>query len=198
MRLGRYICAAAAKRVRGLFGSTMFGLSFWEITVVLVVALVVLGPKRLPELARTLGGALRTLRRASSDIRSALDEPLREMREPLEEIRQDLYQTVHHFEEQVERALDREESAVRHALVDEPPALAAAKDLHLPPPGDDVERAVTGDGSEGVPPSDEDGRVAVDVSAFAAVLPAGPPPGSELAEDGAERALEAPKGEVGG
>jgi len=39
-----------------------------ELIVILVVALVVLGPQRLPELARTLGKALAEFRRQTSDI----------------------------------------------------------------------------------------------------------------------------------
>lgn len=33
----------------------MFGFSFWEISIILVIALLVIGPERLPKLARTLG-----------------------------------------------------------------------------------------------------------------------------------------------
>jgi len=39
-----------------------------ELIVILVVALVVLGPKRLPEVARTLGKAIAEFRRQTSDI----------------------------------------------------------------------------------------------------------------------------------
>jgi len=40
-----------------------------ELLVIFVVALLVLGPKRLPELARSLGRGLAEFRRASSDLR---------------------------------------------------------------------------------------------------------------------------------
>ena len=71
--------------------------------MILVVALLVLGPKRLPELARTVGKGLRELRRASGDLRSAIEEPLEEVRKPLEDIRSELVDTVHGFEQEVER-----------------------------------------------------------------------------------------------
>ena len=44
-----------------------------EILVVLVVALIVFGPKRLPEVGRQVGSAVRELRRMQDTVRSELD-----------------------------------------------------------------------------------------------------------------------------
>jgi sec-independent protein translocase protein TatB len=52
----------------------MFGLGFAEILVILVVALLVFGPDRLPELARSLGRGLGEFRRASNDLRRSVME----------------------------------------------------------------------------------------------------------------------------
>ena len=52
----------------------MFGIGFSEILLILVVALVVIGPKRLPELARILGRGLAEIRRASDEFRGVLNE----------------------------------------------------------------------------------------------------------------------------
>lgn len=81
----------------------MFGLGFWELAIILVVAFLVLGPKKLPDLARSLGKGLRDLRRASEDLRSSIQEPLDEIRKPLEEIRSDLADTVYQVQDQIER-----------------------------------------------------------------------------------------------
>ncbi len=51
----------------------MFGMGWFEILVILVLALVVLGPEKLPGIARTAGKMMRQLRRATSDLRQAID-----------------------------------------------------------------------------------------------------------------------------
>jgi len=51
----------------------MFGIGPSELLVILVVALLVLGPKRLPEIARALGKGLAEFRRATADVTSELD-----------------------------------------------------------------------------------------------------------------------------
>jgi len=54
----------------------MFGIGPMELVVIVVVALLIFGPQRLPEFARTLGKGLAEFRRASNDLRQtlALDE----------------------------------------------------------------------------------------------------------------------------
>jgi len=70
----------------------LFGISFVELLVVLLVALVVLGPDKLPPLLRTVGGALGRLRRITSELRSqtGIDDLLRRegLTGGLEELRQ--------------------------------------------------------------------------------------------------------------
>lgn len=51
----------------------MFGIGAQELVIICVVALLVFGPKRLPELARTLGKGMAEFRRASSDLRASLE-----------------------------------------------------------------------------------------------------------------------------
>jgi sec-independent protein translocase protein TatB len=60
----------------------MFGIGGWEMLLILVVALVVFGPKRLPELARSLGRGLAEFRRASTDLRKSFDLDLDSNRTP--------------------------------------------------------------------------------------------------------------------
>ena len=54
----------------------MFGIGLPELVVILAVALIVLGPQRLPEVARMLGRAYAQLRRASEEFQNTIRQDL--------------------------------------------------------------------------------------------------------------------------
>ena len=56
----------------------MFGIGMTELMVIFVIGLLVLGPKRLPELARSLGKGLAEFRRASNDLRRGFSDVVEE------------------------------------------------------------------------------------------------------------------------
>lgn len=51
----------------------MFGIGTGEILVILVIALLILGPKELPRVARTIGKTMRELQRTKDEIRDSID-----------------------------------------------------------------------------------------------------------------------------
>jgi sec-independent protein translocase protein TatB len=51
----------------------MFGIGSTELIVILVVALLVLGPKKLPEIARSLGKGMAEFRRMSTDVKRTIE-----------------------------------------------------------------------------------------------------------------------------
>jgi len=60
----------------------MFGsVSFNEILMILVLALLIFGPKRLPQIGRTIGRALGEFRRASSELKRTVEVEMREVDE---------------------------------------------------------------------------------------------------------------------
>jgi TatA/E family protein of Tat protein translocase len=53
-------------------------LGFPELIIIFVVALLVFGPRKLPELGRSLGKGLSEFKRASNDLRQTLDDEIRD------------------------------------------------------------------------------------------------------------------------
>lgn len=51
----------------------MFGIGMQELVLILVIALIILGPKKLPDVAKSLGKALNEFKRATSDIKDSLE-----------------------------------------------------------------------------------------------------------------------------
>ena len=51
----------------------MLGLGFSEIMVVLVLALIIIGPKKLPEVAKTMGKLYAQLKKAMDDLKESVD-----------------------------------------------------------------------------------------------------------------------------
>ncbi len=56
----------------------MPSLGFGEILIILLFALIIFGPRRLPEMGRTIGRSLREFRSAAAELRQELDVELEE------------------------------------------------------------------------------------------------------------------------
>jgi sec-independent protein translocase protein TatB len=101
-------------------------LSIPHLIIIFLVALVVFGPQKLPELARTLGKLMAEFRKATGDLRSTFDEHMRELE--LEAQRLDLQKR--------ELELARQQSQQRAQQSNAPPQqslLPAAVDQSVQP-----------------------------------------------------------------
>lgn len=56
----------------------MFGIGFPELLLIMAIALIVLGPKRLPDIARALGRGFSEFKKATDELKNTFEEETRE------------------------------------------------------------------------------------------------------------------------
>lgn len=76
----------------------MFDLGMQELIVIFVVALLVFGPKRLPELGKTLGKGISELKRAMHGVKEQMDAELHEIEQPIS-LENDILKDINKTEE---------------------------------------------------------------------------------------------------
>jgi sec-independent protein translocase protein TatB len=64
----------------------MFGLSFGELAIVAILALVLLGPDKLPETARTLGKTLKDLKKATDGLKDQFESEMYSAEKSIEQL----------------------------------------------------------------------------------------------------------------
>lgn len=101
----------------------MFGIGLPELVIILVVALIVFGPKKLPELAKALGRGMSEFKKASEEIKDSLN-----LNEELREVKNDLDDSVRGAEKSLESAAQETqgEEALKAELPHETPDSAQA------------------------------------------------------------------------
>ncbi len=74
----------------------MFGIGMPELILIAVVALIVLGPKKLPELAKSMGKAMREFKKATSELKETfqIDEDVSEVKKAFSDFHSEVNQAV--------------------------------------------------------------------------------------------------------
>lgn len=71
----------------------MFGnIGFPELLIILIIALLIFGPKKLPEVGRNIGRAIKEFRRASDELKEKIENEIKaeDLRDLQEELRKDV------------------------------------------------------------------------------------------------------------
>jgi sec-independent protein translocase protein TatB len=151
----------------------MFDIGFSEMLVIAIVALIVIGPERLPKVARTLGHLFGRMQRYVNDVKADIS---REMElDELRKLQTTIQDATQSFEQSVKREVSAAESGFQKLAQDIDPAAAspsapappAAEPLPPPQPSAVVSH------SEPVPgeltPAEASAQLKLDLSAAPAV-----------------------------
>ncbi len=112
----------------------MFDIGFSEMIVIAIVALVVIGPERLPKVARTAGHLLGRLQRYVSDVKADIN---REMQiEELKRLQAEVQESARSVEQSVTsqlQAVQQSAQVARDAVLGSPPPADASSPAVQPP-----------------------------------------------------------------
>ncbi|MBO6783874.1 MAG: twin-arginine translocase subunit TatB [Alphaproteobacteria bacterium] len=135
----------------------MFDLGWPELMLIMVVALIVIGPKELPNAIRTVAGVMRKVRSAAREFQSGLDDIARES--GLDDVKRDLTDIEHYDPGEALDAIAESDSDLLN-LQDDPEAVNSILDPARKPdssqkPGEGDPEAVETAAADGDQPSGE-------------------------------------------
>ena len=126
----------------------MFDISFGELMVIGVVALVVIGPEKLPKVARTDGALVGRAQRYVNNVKADIHREVN--LSELKQVQSDLTSAAEHFQQSMQKEITEAQQSVaqvateaQHAVTAPsappvtPPAIPAATSAAAPPPSSD-------------------------------------------------------------
>jgi Tat protein translocase TatB subunit len=133
----------------------MFGIGMPELILIAVVALIVLGPKKLPDLAKSMGRAVREFRKATSELKETLqvDSEFSEVKKAFNDFQSDVNKSI-----QPEPKVEAQPAGNSQTAADAPaPGATAADPTSAAPPAadklDELKKAFQAWNSESAPDS---------------------------------------------
>ena len=105
----------------------MFDIAFTELMVIGVIALIVIGPEKLPRMARTVGHLAGRLQRYVSDVKADINreielDELRKMRDSMQQAAQEMQTSVQSELNKTEADLNKAVDEAKEAIEDKKPA----------------------------------------------------------------------------
>lgn len=96
----------------------MFGIGLGEFVILAILAIIVLGPEKLPGAARTLGRFVWEIRRAWDEVRDTVREEVMHIQQPLQEVREAGRATAALLREETRKAGESLQTSVQEAVRD--------------------------------------------------------------------------------
>lgn len=74
----------------------MFGIGMPEMIMIFIVALIVIGPKKLPDIAKGLGRAFNEFKKATNEFKESMgiDDEMRDVKHAFDEMNKDIQDTI--------------------------------------------------------------------------------------------------------
>jgi TatA/E family protein of Tat protein translocase len=83
---------------------------FSEMLIIFVVALLVFGPKKLPELGKSLGKGIREFRKATNELKSTWEDQIRDIQAPLDDVKKDINQVGQDMKTDLYKSIEPEQA----------------------------------------------------------------------------------------
>ncbi len=122
----------------------MFDIGFSELIIIAIVALIVIGPERLPKVARTVGHLIGRMQRYVNDVKADIS---REMElDELKKLRSSMEETARSFEQSVQKEIRETEGALNSVVESAKPDTESepAPATDVPPSPGESRRAESG------------------------------------------------------
>jgi sec-independent protein translocase protein TatA len=81
-------------------------LGFSEMLMIFVIALLVFGPKKLPELGKSLGKGIREFKKATEELKSNWEDQVKDITQPLNDVKQDIHSVGQNLKSDLYKHLD--------------------------------------------------------------------------------------------
>src|SRR5438105_12106888 len=85
-------------------------LGFSEMLLIFIVALLVFGPKKLPELGKSLGKGIREFKKATDELKSSWEDQVKDIKAPLDDVKRDIHEMGRDLKSDFYKSIETEHS----------------------------------------------------------------------------------------
>jgi TatA/E family protein of Tat protein translocase len=105
-------------------------LGFQEIVMIFVVALLVFGPKKLPELGKSLGKGIREFKKATDELKSSWEDQVKDISAPLNDVKRDIHSMGQNLKSDLYKHLEAEQPLPATPALPPAPMVVEAHEIH--------------------------------------------------------------------